>query len=143
MKALMAVVIGLLAATLAHAGPGITVQWNMPTNNVDGTPLTDLAGAKIYYGTESRVYTEVVDAGNTNTLTVTGLVEGVTYYFTATAYNTAGLESDFCNEASRRYRIEAPPGTVLILAAAEEEVWRRVLRRANGVFTQVWERVAL
>ena len=141
MKALMAVVIGLLA-TLAHAGPGITVMWDMPTNNVDGTPLTDLAGAKIYYGTESRVYTEVVDAGNTNTLTVTGLVEGVTYYFTATAYNTAGLESDFCNEASSRFEIKPGPGTVLILATAEKQVWQQVLRKGtNGVYQPEWEKV--
>ena len=101
MKALMAVVIGLLA-TLAHAGPGITVMWDMPTNNVDGTPLTDLAGAKIYYGTESRTYARVVDAGLTNRVIVRGLEDGRVYYFTGTAYNTAGLESEYCNEVCKR-----------------------------------------
>ena len=26
----------------------ITVAWTFATNNADGTPLTDLAGAKVY-----------------------------------------------------------------------------------------------
>jgi hypothetical protein len=28
-----------------------TLSWDPPTTNVDGTPLTDLAGYKVYYGT--------------------------------------------------------------------------------------------
>jgi ABC-type glycerol-3-phosphate transport system substrate-binding protein len=28
-----------------------TLTWDAPTTNVDGTPLTDLAGYKVYYGT--------------------------------------------------------------------------------------------
>ena len=35
-----------------------------PSINEDGTPLTDLAGYKIYYGTASGNYTNNVDAGN-------------------------------------------------------------------------------
>jgi len=27
------------------------LSWNAPSTNEDGTPLTDLAGYKIYYGT--------------------------------------------------------------------------------------------
>ena len=79
----------------------VTVTWNMPTNNLDGTPLTDLAGAKIYYGTESSNYTTLVDAGMVEAFTVTGLVRGVTYYLNGTAYNVAGLESDFCTEVAK------------------------------------------
>ena len=32
---------------------------------------------------------------------MTGLVDGVTYYLAGTAYNTAGLESDFCGEVRK------------------------------------------
>jgi len=87
----------------------VTVYWTFATNNVDGTPITDLAGAKVYYGTASSNYTHVVDAGmggaegpgDNGSFTVTGLVFGVRYYLNGTAYNTCGLESDFCNEVSK------------------------------------------
>lgn len=60
----------------------------------------DLAGYRIYYGVSSRDYTHQVDVGNVTTATVSNLQYGVTYFFSATAYNTSGLESDFSNEAS-------------------------------------------
>ena len=68
----------------------VTVRWTMPTNNVDGTPLTDLAGVKVYCGTESSNYVQVVDVpggtpGGNGTCTVTGLVAGVTYYLSGTS----------------------------------------------------------
>ena len=84
----------------------ITVAWTFATNNVDGTPLTDLAGAKVYYGTASSNYTHVVTVpggvpGGAGRATVTGLTAGVTYYLTGTAYNAAGMESDCCNEVRK------------------------------------------
>ena len=84
----------------------IVVAWTFATNNVDGTPLTDLAGARVYYGTASSNYTHVITVpggqpGGAGRATVTGLVEGVAYYLTGTAYNAAGLESDFCNEVRK------------------------------------------
>ncbi len=39
-------------AVTAFAGT-ITLAWDAPTTNTDGTPLTDLAGYKIYYGPTS------------------------------------------------------------------------------------------
>ena len=97
MKAILALI---LAAGIAGAAE-ISVQWDMPTTNTDGTPLTDLAGARIYYGTASSNYTATVDAGMVESLSVTGLTAGATYYFNGTAYNTAGLESDFCTEVAK------------------------------------------
>lgn len=94
----------VFCSTFLHAGE-ISLTWTMPTNTVDGIPLTDLAGAKVYYGVASSNYTAVIDVGNTNACTITGLEEGVTYYLNGTAYNTSGLESDFCNEA---VKIAAP-----------------------------------
>ncbi len=40
----------------------------------------------------------MVNAGNTTVATVSGLIEGGTYYFAATAYDTSALESDFSSE---------------------------------------------
>lgn len=76
----------------------VTLAWDSPTNNVDRTRLTDLAGSRLYYGTASGSYTNFVDVGRMNTATVSNLTDGTTYYFAATAYNHLGEESDFCSE---------------------------------------------
>jgi hypothetical protein len=82
-----------LAPWPASAIQSITLAWNPSTN-------TDIAGYEIYYGIASGVYTNVIDVGNVTNATISGLLEGVTYYFAAKARNTSGMESDFSNEAS-------------------------------------------
>lgn len=77
-----------------------TLTWDPPTTNADGTPLTDLAGYKIYYGTSSGNYTKVIDVGDVTTYKVEGLNPG-TYYFTVTAYDISGNESGYSNEVSK------------------------------------------
>lgn len=77
-----------------------TLTWDSPTTNADGTPLTDLVGYKIYYGTTSGNYTEVIAVGNVTTYKVEGLQPG-TYYFALTAYDTSGNESGYSNEVSK------------------------------------------
>ncbi len=70
-----------------------TLAWDPQT-----TP--GLAGYKIHYGTASRTYPLAANAGLQTTYTVTGLTAGVTYYFAATAYDSAGVEGPFSNEVS-------------------------------------------
>src|SRR3990170_6672109 len=84
----------------AHAGEAV-LTWDPPTTNTDGTPLTDLAGYKIHYGTTSGNYTTVIDVGNVTTYTVTNLTNNVTYYFATTAYDSSGNESGYSNEVSK------------------------------------------
>jgi len=72
----------------------ITLQW-------DPSIDPQVVGYKIYYGTTSHNYTDVVVVGNVLTTTISGLQPGVTYYFAATAYDVFGNESDFSNEISR------------------------------------------
>ena len=57
------------------------LQWEAPSTNDDGTPLTDLAGYKIYYGTASGNYTQTIDVGNVTTYTITNLTDGVSILF--------------------------------------------------------------
>lgn len=64
----------------------------------DPSSGTGISGYKIYYGTASHQYDSTVAVGNVTQATVPGLVEGITYYFAATAYDDAGDESDFSNE---------------------------------------------
>ena len=77
-----------------------TLTWDPPATSADGTPLTDLAGYTIYYGTSSLNYTVSIDVGNVTTYKIDNLSPG-TYYFSVTAYDTAGNESDFSNEVSK------------------------------------------
>jgi len=79
----------------------VTLTWDAPTMNVDGTSLTDLAAYKVYYGTNSGNYTSEVRIDNPGVATyiVENLVAN-TYYFAMTAINNAGEESDFSREAA-------------------------------------------
>lgn len=72
-----------------------SLSWVAPTLNTDGTPLTDLAGYVIYFGTDPNdlSYSIAVDSSQTLSYTVDGLVAGVTYYFALVAVNSAGVQS--------------------------------------------------
>ena len=58
-------------------------------------PDIEPAGYKVYYGTASASYTQSVDVGKTTSAVITGLEEGNTYYFSATAYYDNEPESGF------------------------------------------------
>ncbi|MGB7215843.1 MAG: putative Ig domain-containing protein [Gammaproteobacteria bacterium] len=92
--------------TVEATGNGsATLTWTAPTERTDGSPLTNLAGYKLYWGHESRKYTESVDIDNpgVTTYVVDNLAPG-TYYFATTAVSADGLESDYSNEASKTIR---------------------------------------
>ena len=95
----------LLIPLLFHVQPtfagSATLTWDPPTTNADGTPLTDLSGYKLYYGTASRSYAQNVSVGNVTSYTLNNLTDGVTYYFAVTAYDTANNESSYSNEVSK------------------------------------------
>jgi hypothetical protein len=61
--------------------------------------LIDLAGFKVYYADGSGDLSRVVDVGLATYLTVTGLPPR-TYYFSVTAYDATGQESDPSNTIS-------------------------------------------
>jgi fibronectin type 3 domain-containing protein len=78
-----------------------TLQWTTPASYIDdGTAMT-VAGYKIYYGTETGVYTNVIDVGKVNAYTVSGLSVGNTYFFAVTAYDATGVESDPTDEQAK------------------------------------------
>lgn len=59
----------------------------------------NVVGYKIYYGMASHNYGSSVTAGKTNTATISGLADGVTYYFAATSFDSTGVQSPSSNEA--------------------------------------------
>ena len=89
-----------LFAAAAVAGTA-TLVWDAPTSNTDGSPITDLAGYKIYYGTSPASYSASIDAGQATTYQVNNLTDGLTYYFSVTAYTALLNESGFSNEVSK------------------------------------------
>jgi len=95
------IVLALLLPLQALAG-SVTLTWTPPTQNTDGTELTDLAGYRLYWGTSSGNYPSSVTIDNpgVTSYVLDGLAAG-TYYFAATAFNTAGVESDYSVEATK------------------------------------------
>ncbi len=79
----------------------VTLAWQPPTENTNGTPITDLAGYKIHYGTASANYTQVVSVENSGLTryVLENLAKG-TYYFAITAFNSKGLESALSGEVT-------------------------------------------
>ena len=76
------------------------------------------AGYKIYYGTTSHNYSSVIDVRNATTYTFTNLVDGRTYYFAATAYDSSNYESDYSSEVSYNSTTTTAPTSYTITASA-------------------------
>ncbi len=102
-----------MSFTLTCSGPdgevqtGTSVQllaarlgWSRPTQKTDGTPLDDLAGYVLHYGTTTSTRpTEIVISDPTQTEIMVTLAPG-DYYFYITATTAAGLVSSRSNEVT-------------------------------------------
>jgi hypothetical protein len=86
----------------AVASGSATLMWTLPTLNTDGTPLTNLAGVKVYWGPLQGTYPSSVTLNNPGltTYVVDNLVPG-TYFFSVTAFNSTGTESAFATAATK------------------------------------------
>lgn len=89
----------LLTSVQANA---LTLTWNANTD--PGT-----VGYKIYYGGVTQTYTNVADVGLVRMNFIPGLLTNVPYFFAVTAYNAAGLESDFSAELAYTITNAPPP----------------------------------
>src|SRR5687768_16113787 len=67
----------------------VTLAWDPNADPV--------VGYKLYYGptNSSGAFRHVLDLGNVTAVSVSNLLEGVTYYFAVSAYNAVALESGF------------------------------------------------
>jgi hypothetical protein len=79
-----------------------TLSWDAPTQRVDGSPLTNLAGFKLYYGTSANSLTNVIQVADpgARSRVIENLTAG-TWYFAASAYDQTGMESARSNVASK------------------------------------------
>ncbi len=116
------------------------LTWTAPTQNTDGSALTDLAGFKIYMGTvQGGPYPVSIDLADPTitTFTVPNLSEG-TYYFVSTAYNGADpvQESDLSNEVTKTI-LPLVPMPPTMLTVSNLLVWDIVKQDNKFVFLGV------
>lgn len=81
----------------ASGGASAALQWSAST---DGR----VRGYRVYYGSKSGIYDQTKGAGlstSTTSYVVGSLVEGQTYFFAVTSYDTDGNESDYSGEVSK------------------------------------------
>jgi hypothetical protein len=75
-----------------------TLEWQAPDTSTDGSTLTDLAGYKIYYGTDVAKLTQTITIDNPSVSSfVVENLAPATYYFAVTAVNARGHESERSN----------------------------------------------
>lgn len=97
--------------TVANAAPppppppptgSATLSWTPPTQNEDGSALTNLAGYRVIYGNSATALSSTVQVANPSlsSYIVGGLSAG-SWYFAVRAYSTSGSESANSNVATK------------------------------------------
>jgi hypothetical protein len=91
----------LTVAAATSKSSTVTLSWEAPTENSDGSALVNLKGYKVHYGSASKSYSDIIQVANAGltTYVVQNMPAG-TYYFAITAYNGAGQESALSGEVS-------------------------------------------
>jgi hypothetical protein len=86
---------------VAVANGSLTITWNPPTRNTNGSPLTNLAGYYIYYGSSANNLNQSQQIANpgATSYTVGNLAPG-TWYLGVVDYNAGGIQSTLSNIAS-------------------------------------------
>jgi len=82
-----------------------------PTWRANSEP--DLAGYKVYYGTQPRAqapYSQIVLVNDRSATSWSIILSSGTYYFALTAFDTSGNESGFSTEVSATVSASDPPG---------------------------------
>jgi len=81
------------------------LSWSAPATNSDGSPITDLAGYRVYYGTASGFYTDNLTIASPSTLSATiSNLPADTYYVIVRAFNSVNAESQASVEVSKTIR---------------------------------------
>lgn len=69
---------------------------------------TNVAGYRLWWGGQSRAYTNVLTTTNTTAIVSNSMMAPGTNFFAVTAFDTDGLESDYSDEVSTSRRPLAP-----------------------------------
>ena len=80
-------------AVFGQSTSQVTLAWNPGQ-------ATGVVAYNVYSGPASQVYTNMISVPGATNATITGLNPGATYFFSVTAVDIEGLESQFSNETS-------------------------------------------
>lgn len=80
----------------------VTSNKNSLTLNWDLHKHLDISGYKLYFGSKSNNYEEVIDIGYNSTYTINNLVSNKIYYFSIRSYNSRSSEGDYSQEVYGR-----------------------------------------
>lgn len=89
------------STSASPSSKSITLSWSRPTQNSDGTSLTDLAGYTLHYGTSSEDYTgsiQITSATQTSYVVSDSSFPPGKYYFAVSAYNAQQVSSSLTGE---------------------------------------------
>ena len=112
-KIILSLLILALVAVGSAAAADVKLAW-------DPNAEPEVTGYNLHWSTVNQIpFDNQIDAGSATTATVTDLAVGTTYFFTVTAYDAAGNQSDYSNIVE--YTAEA--GQVII----------RILDRPKGI----------
>ena len=95
----------VLPAVVHAAGepaPTVSLAWNP-------NPEPDVAGYKVHFGSQSGVYSTVIDVRGATSATLPQMLMGSTYYLAVSAYNTAGQEGPRSSEFSVTAAVPSSP----------------------------------
>ncbi|MBV8575259.1 MAG: fibronectin type III domain-containing protein [Acetobacteraceae bacterium] len=85
-----------------HSAGTATLSWDAPTTTTSGAALTDLAGYRIYFGTDINALTQTVQLSGVGmqTYVIDNLSKG-TWFFAVKAVTSLGVESPLSNIVSK------------------------------------------
>jgi hypothetical protein len=129
--------------TCAWGSGTANISWVAPTQNTDGSALTNLKGFRIVYGTSASALnlSQSVDSATARSATVAALGSG-TWYFAVRAVNTAGAESDNSAVVTRTITAATAAKTVNItITASTTPTWKTISTLAYDVLIRNGVRV--
>lgn len=98
----------------------LNLSWEAPTENTDGTPLTNLAGYSVHIGTQPGVYDTEIPIPNASAtsetlqIPISDQADGeVTVYIAMRAINDEQVASDYSNELSKTFTLIENPKVTL------------------------------
>jgi hypothetical protein len=103
-KTMVPALVSVVCDVTAQAGGTAIVGWSIGDDS-------GISGYRVKYGTVSGSYTGVSAdiAAGTLEASVTGLTNGMTYFFVVVSFDGSGVESDISNEKSVMITDEVPP----------------------------------
>jgi len=131
-RAGLVLLVGILLVTAKGEAGILDASWSAPTAHTDGSPLTDLASYRLYYGTSDSpcpgaAFVQVASAtssplpGDTMSMQLTGLVASTRYFVAVSAVDSAGSESS-CSTVANAVARDDVAGNVQSSPMTEQAV---------------------